>query len=83
MPDPRSSADLTKEQLDAVHARLREPQVYLQHLAERMRQCRFPKDDELLVKAEAAVSAIQALNMAVHYAACEKLKPGSTMKGGR
>ena len=68
------SRDLTLAQLDALFAKLAPMAHYVRKLENRMHHECFPADDELFRLVEQASAAMHSLAIAVHYAACEKVK---------
>jgi hypothetical protein len=73
------SHDLTPEQCRALSEKYGAMQGELGRLLKRMRQRRFPPQDEVLRLTESAFALMQQLRMHVHYLGCGQIKrPDST-----
>ncbi len=64
------SSDLTREQLDAIKARVDEQRAYFRRLVARMGTRRFLPDDRLLVESREVLDRLNGLWMSLHYLGC-------------
>jgi hypothetical protein len=63
--------DLTKAQVQQLHATILRYHRFLMKLTDRMNRRGFAPDDPLLVKAFGAQSAIHTLSVELHYLSCD------------
>jgi hypothetical protein len=70
------SDDLTKEQARAIKEKIGPMLGYLNKLAKRMNQRRFPPDDRLMEAVGKAAQAMHELNVTVHYLSCGTINDG-------
>jgi hypothetical protein len=74
--DSMRSEDLTREQAQAIKDKITPMLSYLNRLAKRMNQRRFPPDDRLMQAVGRAAQVMHELNVKVHYLSCGTVNDG-------
>ena len=76
------SADLTREQVEAVLEHVRRQLRYAGRLRDRMNRRGFPPNDPLYVAATMAFNGLHALSVELHYLACSPGTVGRSAPAG-